>query len=49
MGDPVTKIMVKTLNDFFTSVFTSKTGLQESKVLEKVHSKEDPLHGRGSG
>lgn len=45
----MTKIMAKALNDFFTLVFTSKTGLQESKVLEKVHSKEDALRGRGSG
>lgn len=48
MGDLVTKIMVKALNDFFTSVFNSKTGLQESKVLEKGLPKKCASPGRES-
>ena len=45
----MTKDMAKAPNAFFTSVFTGKTGLQQSKGLEKVPSKEDSLGGRGSG
>ena len=39
MGDLVTKDMAKAPNAFFTSIFTGKTVLQQSKGLEKVPSK----------
>lgn len=44
----MTKDMAKAPNTFFTLFFTSKTGLQQSKGLEKVHSKEDSLGRTGS-